>query len=162
MQICALCTAYLHIFVLSLNYTKMKSTTNIINVDIPMSLSESEILSKLYSSNINNAYLHKIKELSSFSDNNLSEYLNISVRTLHSYMQKDTLFKTNLKEPIMYLLYLLKHGIKVFETKKEFDNWLNSENFFFDGKKPVSFLNTITGIRFIDDRLTAMEYGDNV
>ena len=103
-----------------------------------------------------------IKELSSFSDYNLSEYLNISVRSLHTYLQKDILFKTNLKEPIMYLLYLLKHGTKVFGSKKEFDNWLNSENFFFDGKKPVHFLNSITGIRFIDDRLTAMEYGDNV
>ena len=140
----------------------MKSTYPIIDDEIPMSLSESEILSKLYSSNMNNTYIHKIKELSSFSDENLSEYLNISLRSLHSYMQKDALLKRNLKEPIMYLLFLLKHGNKVFGTKKEFTVWLNSENFFFDGKIPASFLNTITGIRFIDNRLTAIEYGDNV
>ncbi|MEZ4822026.1 MAG: antitoxin Xre/MbcA/ParS toxin-binding domain-containing protein [Ignavibacteria bacterium] len=29
-------------------------------------------------------------------------------------------------------------------------------------KSPITFLNTITGIRFVNDRLTAMEYGDNV
>jgi uncharacterized protein (DUF2384 family) len=56
---------------------------------------------------------------------------------------------------------------------KEFESWLNQENFYFDNKSPVSFLNTITGspvsflntitgIKFIDDRLTAMQYGDNV
>lgn len=162
MQNCEFNSAKMHIFVQSLNFSKMKSTPNIIHVDIPKSLSEGEILSKVYSMKINNSHLLKIKELSSFSDVDLSEYLNISVRSLHSYIKKDTLFKTNLKEPIIYLLYLLKHGIKVFGSKKEFDNWLNSENFFFDGKKPVNFLNTITGIRFIDDRLTAMEYGDNV
>lgn len=140
----------------------MKCTENIDQVVIPVSLAESEILSKLYSSNINSTYLHKIKELSSFTDEDLSDFLNISVRTLHSYMHRNDFFRTNLKEPIMYLLYLLNHGCKVFGTKKEFANWLNSENFFFDGRKPVSFLNTITGIRFIDERLTAMEYGDNI
>jgi len=100
-----------------------------------------------------------IKELPSLSDDELSEYLNMSERILQTYLQKDTLFITNLKESIMCLL---KHGIKVFGSKNEFDNWLISENFYLDGKKPVHFLNTITGIRFIDDRLTAMEYGDNV
>jgi uncharacterized protein (DUF2384 family) len=45
---------------------------------------------------------------------------------------------------------------------EEFERWLNQENFYFDNKRPVAFMNTITGIKFIDDRLTAMEHGDNV
>jgi uncharacterized protein (DUF2384 family) len=53
------------------------------------------------------------------------------------------------------------HGIEVFGTKEKFEQWLNTENFFFDKKSPVSFLNTVTGIRFVNDRLTAIEYGDN-
>jgi uncharacterized protein (DUF2384 family) len=56
----------------------------------------------------------------------------------------------------------MKHGIHVFGTAAAFEEWLNKGNFYFDNKLPVSFLNTITGIKFIDDRLTAMEYGDNV
>ncbi|WP_245826382.1 MbcA/ParS/Xre antitoxin family protein [Spirosoma rigui] len=44
----------------------------------------------------------------------------------------------------------------------EFDQWLNRKNFFFDNKSPNSFLNTVTGVRFVDDRLTALEHGDNV
>ena len=50
----------------------------------------------------------------------------------------------------------------VFESKENFDKWLLSENYFLDNKPPEEFLNTITGIQFIDDRLTAIEYGDNV
>jgi uncharacterized protein (DUF2384 family) len=60
------------------------------------------------------------------------------------------------------LLSLMQHGIEVFGSKSDFDQWLATENFFLDGKEPNSFLNTIAGVRFIDDRLTAMEYGDNV
>jgi uncharacterized protein (DUF2384 family) len=47
-------------------------------------------------------------------------------------------------------------------SKDRFNQWLTAKNFLLDGKAPVSFLSTVTGIRFIDDRLTAMEYGDNV
>ena len=35
----------------------------------------------------------------------------------------------------------------------------SSETMF---EAPNSFLNTVTGVKFVDDRLTAMEYGDNV
>lgn len=57
---------------------------------------------------------------------------------------------------------LIKHGKKVFGSKPKFEEWLQSRNFFFDGKPPIEFLSTVRGIRFIDDRLTGMEYGDNV
>ena len=60
------------------------------------------------------------------------------------------------------LFALFKHGTDVFGSTKDFNDWLNNENFFFDGKPPAGYLKTITGIRYVDRRLTAMEYGDNV
>ena len=57
---------------------------------------------------------------------------------------------------------LLKHGIEVLGTEKDFLKWLNTINFFFDKKAPAEFMNTSEGIKFIDDRLTGIEYGDNV
>ena len=62
----------------------------------------------------------------------------------------------------MLLISLLEHGIDVFDTTENFDKWLLTENFYLDNNPPKDFLDTITGIKFIDDRLTAMEYGDNV
>ena len=56
---------------------------------------------------------------------------------------------------------LFKHGIEVFGTKENFTNWLEKENFFFDKKAPIEFTKTNIGIKFIDDRLTGIEYGDN-
>ena len=63
--------------------------------------------------------------------------------------------------PSQTLSLLIEHGTKVFGTKVNFYSWLERENFFFEKKCPIEFINTNKGIKFIDDRLTGIEYGDN-
>jgi uncharacterized protein (DUF2384 family) len=63
--------------------------------------------------------------------------------------------------PSETLTQLINHGIEVFGTKENFTSWLQRENFFFDKKAPVEFMRTSEGIKFIDDRLTGIEFGDN-
>jgi uncharacterized protein (DUF2384 family) len=63
---------------------------------------------------------------------------------------------------MLLLTALYKHGSSVFESTQNFNKWLKTANLFFDNQEPITFLDTITGIRFVDDRLTALEYGDNV
>ncbi|GAB3953352.1 hypothetical protein GCM10028805_36900 [Spirosoma harenae] len=84
------------------------------------------------------------------------------MKTFREYKKQPTTFKDKVKEQVLLLLSLIKHGIQVFGSVKEFDQWLNRSNFYFDNKSPNDYLNTITGIKFVDDRLTATEYGDNV
>ncbi|HTM97471.1 antitoxin Xre/MbcA/ParS toxin-binding domain-containing protein [Pedobacter insulae] len=108
------------------------------------------------------SYLNYLKELTTFSDEVISDWLNISVKTLRAYRKPETTFKDNLKEHIVLILSLYEHGTSVFEHKENFDQWLNTKNVFFDGNEPKNYLDTIMGIKFIDDRLTAIEYGDNV
>ena len=129
---------------------------------VPDRISDSEILNLLQTNDINWEYIDTIKEMTDLNDEVISVWLNISVRSFRSYRQSNSRLKENLKEHVIVLLSLIKHGIQVFGTKDGFDQWLTTGNFFLDGKTPVAFLNTVTGIRFIDDRLTAMEYGDNV
>ena len=107
-------------------------------------------------------YLNYLKALTTFNDDIISNWLNISVKTLRVYRKPTASFKENLKEHIVLILSLYKHGIKVFENRENFDNWLNIDNIFFDHNAPKNFLDTISGIKFIDDRLTAIEYGDKV
>src|SRR5690606_8596567 len=116
----------------------------------------------LYSRNIDWRYMNAIKELTHFSDDAISEWLNLSVRTFRTYRKPKMSFKENVREHILLLLAVIKHGNKVFGSREAFDNWLNTVNFYFDNKTPQSFFNTITGIKFVDDRLSAMEYGDNI
>ena len=81
---------------------------------------------------------------------------------MRNYRQPQYSLKENLKEHLILLISLYDHGKKVFDTTKNFETWLNSANFYFDNKLPKEFLDTVSGIKFIDDRLTAIEFGDNV
>jgi uncharacterized protein (DUF2384 family) len=107
-------------------------------------------------------HLQAIKELTLFNDEKISDWLDISVKTYRSYKKPHSNIKARIKEQAVMTLSLIKHGIEVFETKEKFSQWLEKENFFFDKKAPVEFMDTNSGIKFIDDRLTALEYGDNV
>ena len=139
-----------------------KNYENAILESVPRNINDAEILHLLYSTDINWKYVDLIKTFTDFNDDIISDWLNISVKTFREYKKPKSTFKENVKEQVLLLLSLMKHGTEIFGSMKEFDNWLNRENFYFDSKSPASFINTITGIRFIDDKLTAMEYGDNV
>ena len=129
---------------------------------VPGYINDGEILQLLYTKDINWKFVKALKNLTDLNDDIISDWLNISVKTFREYKKPKSAFKENVKEQVLLILSLFKHGITIFGSVKEFENWLNQENFYFDNKSPNSFLNTITGIKFIDDRLTAMEYGDNI
>ena len=130
--------------------------------ELPQELNENEILSLVNTEDINWRYVKTIKETAPFTDEQISHWLDISVKTFRTYKQPQVKFKDNIKERILLLLSLSSHGNKAFGSKKEFETWINTENFYFDNKSPDSFLTTVTGTRFVIDRLIAMEYGDNV
>lgn len=97
------------------------------------------------------------------SDTVLSKWLNITPRTFRNYRNSTNLIlKENTKEHVILILSLYKHGIELFDTVENFEFWLSKNNPVLDNRAPIEFLETISGIKFIDDRLTAMEYGENV
>jgi len=130
--------------------------------DVPKQFSDSALLNYLQTKDVDWKYVSEIKRMTDFNDQILSNWLNISVKTFRAYKQSENKFKENLKEHVLLLISLIKHGISVFGSQKEFDLWLSTANFFFDNKSPISFLNTVTGIRYVENRLTALEFGDNV
>lgn len=139
------------------NYSK-----EIGNIQIPEKLSNAEVISWLQTRDVDWKYLLFFKQYSSLKDDVISKWLNISVRTLRNYRKPNNKLKDNVKEQLLLLLSLFKLGNEVFGSSSNFNKWLNEDNFFFDGKTPVSYLNTVTGIKFVESRLIAMEYGDNV
>ena len=107
-------------------------------------------------------YLKGIKKLTRFKDEKIAGWLHISPRTMRSYNSTKKVFDKKLKEQVVMLRAVFEKGRTVLGSAEAFDKWLDSSNFFFDGKKPISFLDTTSGMRYIFDRLTSMEYGDNV
>lgn len=133
------------------------------NIDnIPLIRDYTKMFFYLNSNNVDSHYLNFLKNLTSLNDNIISDWLNINAKTLKTYLKTDVILKDNTKEQIVHLIALYKHGIETFGTKENFDSWLSINNMLLDYKKPAEFLDTISGIKFIDDRLTAIEYGDNV
>lgn len=139
-----------------------KNTESEILERVPRNINDSEILRLLHTTDINWKYVNAIKTCTDFNDDVLSNWLNVSVKTFREYKKPNSVFKENVKEQVLLLLSLIKHGTEVFGSVNEFDNWLNRDNFYFENRSPRTFMSTVTGIKFIDDRLTAMEYGDNV
>lgn len=129
--------------------------------EVPERLSDIEVMYWVKSKEVDWSYVNRLKEYSSMTDEVISGWLSISVRTLRNYKKPGSQFKGTIKEHLLLLLSLYRHGAAVFGSGKEFSEWLNEENFFFDKQAPGNFLDTNSGIRHIDNSLTGMEYGDN-
>lgn len=129
---------------------------------LPKRLNDADILMFLQGEKVNWEHVRTLKEISSFNDDIISNWLNVSVKTFRLYKKPEQEINVNIKEHVLLLLSLMQHGKNVFGTTVAFEQWLTTANFTFEDKAPIDFLKTITGIRFVDDRLTAMEYGDNV
>ena len=129
---------------------------------LPARLNDADILLFLQGEKVNWEHVRTLKEITRFNDDIISNWLNVSVKTFRLYKKPEQEINVNIKEHVLLLLALMQHGKKVFGNTEAFEEWLTKENFFLNQKAPIDFLKTITGIRFLDDRLTAMEFGDNV
>ena len=142
--------------------SKDKKTDKKLKKSIPYKISSTEVLLYLQEENINWQYVQSLKDSTHFKDEIISTWLNISVKTFRSYKKPDQQININIREQVLLLLSLMEHGKRVFLSTQAFEQWLQSKNFHFNDRAPIEYLQTITGIRFVDDRLTALEYGDNV
>jgi uncharacterized protein (DUF2384 family) len=129
---------------------------------IPTTANPSWVIGYLGDEKFSTNHILALKKVSKANNSVLSEILGITPKTFNAYSKDVSKIKIDTKEHIILLLSLMKKGKEVFADQQEFNEWLHSPNVFFDSKEPIQFLNTISGIKFIDSRLTAMEYGDNV
>ncbi len=109
-----------------------------------------------------NIVISRLEQTVRLNDDIIADWLNITPRTYRNYKTKDTELKPNMREHIIMLLSLYRHGTEVFSSIPNFEKWLSSPNVFLDNIAPQQFLNTISGIQMIDHRLTALEYGENI
>lgn len=131
-------------------------------LEIPAFVSEPEMLYAVRQNKITSEQIFNLKTLSGLKDELLSFSLNLNIKTFRNYKVKLLPMKPYLQEHVFALLSLFNHGIDIFGTSDQFGEWLQKPNHFFDNDSPLNFLNTISGIKYTDDRLIAMEYGDNV
>lgn len=125
-------------------------------------LSEPEVLEYMVRRDVDWRHVQAISLLTDTSDGLISDWLGINVKTLREYRKPGIQLKAQLQEHLLLLVSTLKQGRSVLGSVQALDRWLSAPNFFLDGRSPASFLNTISGIRLVSDRLAALEHGDNV
>jgi len=129
---------------------------------IPSKIDNVEILQLVQSPTIvYRSYFNLLKSLTKEDDRSLADWMNISEKTFRTHKTSSKPIKPQLWEHAIMILSLFKHGIEIFGNPDQFKAWLKTDNFFFNQKAPISFINTSSGIKFIDDRLTGIEFGDN-
>ncbi len=129
---------------------------------IPKKPKSYEILSFIQVNLISGKYFQLIKNFTKLNDSDLASIMQINTKTFRARIKETAQLKSSLEsEYLITLISLFKHGQEVFGTVDRFNEWLNKDHFFFDKKPPVSYLNTIAGIQYVDDRLTGIQYGDN-
>lgn len=88
----------------------------------------------------------------------LSSFLRISTRSIQE-KESNQLIAPGASERALYIARLFNSGIKVFGSREKFYRWLNTKNQAMGGEKPVSYLDTFSGIQLVMDELNAIEYG---
>ena len=122
---------------------------------IPIELYLSWVVNYLEKNKFNSGHVRVLRAKANTSDKILSSLLNLAPKTFVSYTKDISKTKVDTKEHI--LISLLRHGSEVFGSEEGLSHWLDGKNVFLDNRKPIEFLNTISGIRMIDDRLVAIE-----
>lgn len=107
-------------------------------------------------------YITLFDHITDLNTEDVAGWLNITPKTYRSYrMIPGTALKGTIKEHLIVILSLYRHGMDVFGSRELFEKWLTTPNILLDEKEPQQFLNTISGVKFIDNRLTALEFGEN-
>lgn len=130
------------------------------NTSIPKSINMSWILSFFKKNTFNNLKLKKLKLNSGLQQEKLAEILDVTPKTFKKYELGESKMKRHTQEHGLMLLCLLEHGKSAFGTLELFNQWLVRANSTLDSKAPIDYLNTISGVMYIDNRLTNIEYGD--
>lgn len=102
--------------------------------------------------------VYSLCEVLNISMDRLSDLLHISHRTLQRKADDDLLGVSS-SEQLFEIAEVVSEGIDVFETLDNFRNWLHSTPYIFNGQKPLDFLDTRFGIKYVKNVLGRIAHG---
>ena len=115
-----------------------------------MTLSEKGISQNLF---------YALKDVSPFNLEEWARFLHLSRRTIIRYKNEQKPFETLSTDRIIEISKLIKRGVEVFGTTKNFNYWLRSPVFALGNVPPMDFLQSSFGIKIILDQLGRIEHG---
>ncbi len=101
-----------------------------------------------------------IKEMTPFSDQEWSDFLDISLKSLQRYKKEsDYVFRSIHSEKIIELMEVTAVGLEVFDTGEDFAAWLNSSSHALGNRRPIELLRDSYGKELVLNELHRIDQG---
>lgn len=94
-----------------------------------------------------------------FTENDWSNFLDISTKSLQRYKQSSKSFKPIQSEKIIEMTEVTNIGLDVFEDMSKFKLWLSTPNFALGNLKPIDLLKDSYGKEMVISELIRINYG---
>ena len=130
-----------------------------INTLFADSIHDRLLMVKVIKKGITYSLFEEIQKLSSLTNKDWAEILNISLRTLQRYKDQKQLFKPIQSEKILELGEIFILGNEVFGDPDKFKLWLETPNFALGSVIPSSLLADSYGQELLVNELTRINYG---
>jgi putative toxin-antitoxin system antitoxin component (TIGR02293 family) len=103
---------------------------------------------------------YNLASISGINRESLASLMESSLKTISRYHEQGKNLGPAESEKVLMLEKLFYWGQKVFESQKDFENWLNRPAFGLGGEIPFSLLNTISGIDAVLSELKNIATGN--
>ncbi len=101
-----------------------------------------------------------IKELTPFSDQEWSDFLDISLKSLQRYKKEsDYVFRSIHSEKIIELMEVTAVGLEVFDAGEDFASWLNACSHALGNRRPIELLRDSYGKELVLNELHRIDQG---
>lgn len=109
---------------------------------------------------IPNPLFMSIKELTPFSDQEWSDFLDISLKSLQRYKKEsDYVFRSIHSEKIIELMEVTVVGLEVFDSSEDFAAWLNASSHALGNRRPIELLRDSYGKELVLSELQRIYQG---
>jgi len=106
------------------------------------------------------ALFMSVKELAPFSDQDWSDFLDISIKSLQRYKgDPEHVFKSIHSEKIIELAEVTSVGQEIFGSNEKFATWLNTPSHALGEMKPMELLNDSYGKELVLNELYRIDQG---
>ena len=113
---------------------------------------------KLIRKGVSRKSIDHLMETTSIPAVEMAELLETTPRKLAA-IKPNTLMEKSQSEKAVNIARLYALGEEVFESKLEFQKWMNGRVPSFGNKKPKEFLDTASGIQLLMDELNRIQHG---
>jgi putative toxin-antitoxin system antitoxin component (TIGR02293 family) len=98
--------------------------------------------------------------LSGFTADEFQGVFKTTVKTIQNHVAKHRGLDAVLSEKLIKCVALFELGTDVFGTPEIFTQWLRGQAYGLGYQVPLEMMDTITGIRLVEDQLNRIAYGD--